>query len=75
MKTWKDIYQYAFGAVIVALFAVVLILVLIKGAEDNAVLNTLVGAFASCVIMVVTYFFGSSKGSAEKNELLKNGIK
>jgi len=69
---WKDIYQYALGALIVVLFVVILIMAIRYELSDNAVLNTLVGAFASCVVMVVTYFFGSSKGSSEKNDLFKN---
>jgi archaellum biogenesis protein FlaJ (TadC family) len=67
---WKDVYQYALGALIVLAFVAILILVLVKGAEDNAVLNTLVGAFASGVIMVITYFYGSSKSSATKDETI-----
>ena len=69
---WKDVYQYCLGALIVILFVVILIMAIRYELNDNAVLNTLVGAFASCVVMVVTYFFGSSKGSSEKNELFKN---
>ncbi len=71
MKNWKDIYQYVLGGVIVLAFVAVLILMLLSGVEDNPVLNTMVGAFASGVIMVITYFFGSSKGSSEKNDLLR----
>jgi hypothetical protein len=67
---WKDVYQYALGALIVLAFVAILILVLVKGAEDNAVLNTLVGAFASGVIMVITHFYGSSKSSATKDETI-----
>ena len=69
-ELWKDVYQYILGGVIVLAFVAVLILMLLKGVEDNPVLNTMVGAFASGVIMVITYFFGSSKGSSEKNSLL-----
>lgn len=72
-ELWKDVYQYILGGVIVLAFVAVLILMLLKGVDENPVLNTMVGAFASGVIMVITYFFGSSKGSSEKNELLKNG--
>jgi len=73
MKTWKDIYQYALGALVVIAFVVILILMIFKEPGDNQVLNTMVGAFASGVIMVITYFFGSSKGSSDKNEMIKNG--
>jgi len=67
---WKDVYQYCLGALIVLAFLAVLILVIFKGTQDNAVMNTLVGAFTSAVIMVVTYFYGSSKGSSDKNDII-----
>jgi len=67
---WKDVYQYALGALIVLAFVGILGIMIFKGVQDNPVLNTMVGAFASAVVMVVTYFFGSSKGSSDKNEML-----
>lgn len=71
MNLWKDVYQYCLGALIVLAFMAILIMVILYGTEDNAVMNTLVGAFASIVVMVATYFFGSSKGSAAKDEMLR----
>lgn len=72
---WKDIYQYALGALIVLAFLAIIVLTIVTKPEDNQVLNTLIGAFTSGVIMVISYFYGSSKGSADKNELLKNNGK
>lgn len=75
MKLWKDIYQYALAALIVLSFVAIVILVIITGSQDNAVMNTLTGALAAIVVMVAGYFFGSSKGSAEKNDIIANGKK
>jgi hypothetical protein len=74
MKTnlWKDVYQYILGALIVLSFLAIIVLTIIYKPPDNQVLNTLIGAFTAGVIMVITYFYGSSKGSADKNELLKS---
>lgn len=39
-----------------------------------AVLNTLVGALGSGFGMVLTYFFGSSKSSSDKDQTIKNTL-
>ena len=74
MKLWKDVYQYALGALIILAFVAILLVMVLSGVQDNPVLNTMVGAFASAVIMVVTYFYGSSKGSQAKDEALNNKL-
>ncbi len=74
MNLWKDVYQYALAALIVLAFIAILVLVILKGTQDNAVMNTLVGALGAVFVMVATYFYGSSKGSADKNEMInRNG--
>jgi len=68
MKT-KDTFMYALGGVIVIGFFVVLSILIYQGKSETTlslVLGALIGAFS----MVVSYFYGSSKGSSEKNELL-----
>jgi hypothetical protein len=71
-KDIKDTYQYVLGALVVAGFFVLLYLLLRgevpEGNKDllNLVVGALIGSFAT----VVGYFFGSSKGSSEKNELM-----
>jgi len=69
MKQVKEIYMYALGALIALGFFVVMIYLIYSGKYDNAVMliiGALIGAFST----VVGYFFGSSKGSADKTELL-----
>jgi len=69
MKQVKEIYMYALGALIAIGFFVVMIYLIYSGKYDNAVMliiGALIGAFST----VVGYFFGSSKGSADKTELL-----
>lgn len=70
----KDVFQYALGALITIGFFVLLIaLVYTAVPTDNKdLLNLVVGALIGSFATIVGYFFGSSKGSAEKNELLNN---
>ena len=73
-ELWKQIYQYGMGVVVVAIaamsFCLLALLAIPEGNRD--VIMVLVGVFASQFNSVVQYFFGSSKGSSDKNELLKN---
>ena len=70
----KDIFQYTLGAIIVlGFFALIIILAYISVPDQNKdLLNLVVGALIGSFATVVGYFYGSSKGSAEKNEMLKN---
>lgn len=71
---WKELYQYALGAVIVISFFGVLVVMIFNAEQlkgnDNQVLYSMVGILGSIAVMVASYFFGSSKGSAEKNDML-----
>ncbi len=69
----KEIYQYALAALIVIAFFIVLALMIEKGSDANPVLNVMVGTLGTITVMVASYFFGSSKGSADKNDIIKNG--
>lgn len=66
--------MYVLGAlVVIGIFALVYMLAFYPVPESNTdalfiVVGALVGAFAN----VVGYFFGSSKSSSDKNELLHN---
>jgi len=72
-ELWKQIFQYALAALIaVGLYWVTYLLIMKAAPEGNKdalliVLGVMAGAFAN----VVGYFFGSSKGSSDKNEILK----
>lgn len=71
MKT-KEIYMYVLGALIVIGFYLVLIIVFKLSIPDsNKDLALLViGALIAKFSDVVGYFYGSSKGSSDKNEML-----
>ena len=67
----KDIYMYAIGAIaIIGFFAVMY--VLIKSTTNyKTEINIMVGGLITMASMVFSYFFGSSKGSADKNETIE----
>jgi len=71
----KEIFQYALGALIVVAI-LVLIYVVFRVALPNAnkdVALLVIGALVAKFGDVVNYFYGSSKGSADKTDILKNG--
>jgi uncharacterized BrkB/YihY/UPF0761 family membrane protein len=69
----KEIFQYILAALIIVGFFMLMIGLVYTAVPDvnkdllNLVTGALIGSFAT----IVGYFFGSSKGSADKNELLK----
>ena len=73
-KTIKDIYQYALGAIIIIGFFVFMYILLKSEIAGNNrdLLFLAAGTLLSAFTTVVTYFYGSSKGSAEKDILLRN---
>jgi len=73
MKDWKVIYQYALAAIIVLAFFAVLLVMIFQNISDNPVMNVMVGTLGTITVMVASYFYGSSKGSSDKNEMIKNG--
>ena len=74
MKTdWKQIYQYVLGGLIVAMFAGI-VMMLVKSQLDESVkdpLLVLLGVLAGAFKEVIGYFFGSSKGSSDKNDIMQ----
>jgi len=70
----KDIFQYILGALIVAGFFVLLYLLISTEVPDknSNVLNLVVGSLIGSFSTIVGYFYGSSKGSSEKNDMLLN---
>jgi hypothetical protein len=65
----KEIYLYAFAALFVLGFFV--LSWLFRNIENQTVAGV-IDTLKMGVVLVLGYFFGSSKGSADKNELLKN---
>ena len=73
----KDIYMYLLGALIVVGFFVILIVVFRKvmPVENKEIGLMVIGALVAKFGDVVNYFFGSSKGSADKTDLMNNNPK
>ena len=71
MKT-KDIYFYSIGGLFVIGFFVALALVIIRPlpTDNMRIIDMMFGALIASMSTVVNYFYGSSKGSSDKNELL-----
>jgi hypothetical protein len=69
----KSIFQYLLGALIVAGFFVLMVVLVYKTVpgDNKDLLNLVVGALIGSFATVVGYFYGSSLGSSEKNEMLK----
>lgn len=71
-KDLKDKFQYGLGAVIVLGFFLLLggLLFFAVPAENVSAFNIMLGILSGGVGTVVGYFYGSSKGSSEKNEII-----
>lgn len=69
----KSIFQYALGGLITVGFFVLLYLLLLSAVpeENKEILNIVVGALIGSFTSIVGYFYGSSLGSADKNDLLR----
>jgi len=71
---WEKVFQYALGAIVIISFFVTLILMIVHAEsvpENSPVLYSMVGVLGTIATAVVMYFFGSSKGSADKNDMIK----
>lgn len=65
----KDIAMYVLGAVIAIGFFATLIYMIGKGTYESSV-NLIVGALVGSFTTVVAFFYGSSKTSADKTEMI-----
>lgn len=65
--------MYLLGALVVAGFMCLLAILVFQGVpeQNSELLYLSVGSLIGMASAVVQYFYGSSKGSADKNELLK----
>jgi len=70
----KDVFMYVLGAIVVLSFIAITILLIVNPTLRDS-LHLVIGAWLTAFGTVVGYFFGSSKGSAEKNDLLSNAKK
>lgn len=67
----KEIYMYLLATVIIAGFFITLVF-MIRSGEYKTEVNMIVGALIGAFITVVGFFFGSSKSSSDKNEMIAN---
>ena len=74
MSRAKDIYMYVLGGLISVGFFFVLVLLIYKPmpTDNRDIFYLIVGALISFEGVIINYFFGSSRGSAEKSEIIKN---
>jgi len=73
-ELWKQIFQYALGALVaVGLYWITYLLIMKAAPESNKdALLIVLGVLAAAFANVVGYFFGSSKGSSDKNDIIVN---
>jgi succinate dehydrogenase hydrophobic anchor subunit len=65
----KDIFMYVLGAlIVVGTFALIVFLIIQPNADYKDVLVMAVGTLIASFSLVVGYFYGSSKGSADKQD-------
>jgi len=71
MKT-KEIFMYALGGLVVIGFFFILYIIFSKTmpTENKEIGLLVIGALVTKFGDVINYFFGSSKGSADKTELM-----
>lgn len=71
-KEMKDRFMFTLGAIIMICFFIVMGLLIFHAMPDNNkdVLYLIIGALIGFAGSVVNYFYGSSKGSSDKTELL-----
>ena len=75
MEKAKEILVYVLAIIIVLCFMLLLALLVFQEAPEvnSELLYTMVGVFGTMAITVVNYYFGSSKGSADKTKIMANG--
>jgi hypothetical protein len=66
----RDWFLYLLAGVFVCGFFILMGLLMFREVQENTVLTMVVGALVSGVSMVLSYFFGSSKGSNDKTLLM-----
>jgi hypothetical protein len=69
----KEIYMYVLGAIItIGFFATLIVMISTnENGINGTTISLMVGALIAAFAAVYGYFYGSSKGSADKNETIK----
>ena len=71
---WKQVFIYSLAALVILGFIGVMVILIfhLAPASNDTLLNVLAGAFTTMTIQIVNYFYGSSKSSADKTDMLYN---
>jgi len=69
----KEFYMYTLGSLIIIGFFTLLAILMFQPIQESNrdVLNLVVGSLIGAFSTIVGYFFGSSKGSADKTQHIK----
>lgn len=70
MKNTKEIFMCALGSLVVIGFFCTLIYLIYQGTFESTI-NLAIGSLIAAFATIVGYFYGSSKGSADKNDLIQ----
>ena len=72
---YKNAPMYILAAIIVTGYFALLVLLVKNGVPkgNETLFNTAMGTLLASFATVVAYWFGSSKSSSDKNEMLKGG--
>jgi hypothetical protein len=68
MENAKEIFMYSLAALITAGMFILIIFLLLNRPEMRDLISMAIGALVGSFVTVVGYFFGSSKGSQEKDK-------
>jgi hypothetical protein len=74
-ETWSDTQKLLAFVLVVAFIVIILLWMLHPPSADagtTSVLNTLVGTLGGMAGMVVTFYFGSSQGSKDKDTAMRD---
>jgi len=67
----NNVFGYLLGAVVVLGFYAILGFLIVKRPEMVQVINLTIGALIGAFLTVVAYYYGSSKGSSDKNRMFE----
>ena len=75
MATTKDKMKIVTGMTILAVFVFVIIAIVMKPSlAENTLITHILGIIEGATIIIVSYYFGTSKSSQDKQDLLEKKI-
>ena len=71
MENAKEIFMYLFAAIVCIGILILLAMLIAYRPEMSDSIQMIIGALIAVFTMIASYFFGSSKGSQDKNKMIK----